>query len=598
MIRPIMSPIRVPPIPLRWFIVIGLLVVMVTVPSSSAVDPLLYTARNESTTVYHQDLMVTGENSRSDATRIIQEWSTSLNLTAQVLHNIKIRDFSLAQSDFQMFNESGQTLRLLVIRLDLEETEVAVFENANEDNVNSLKDLQVQIQEFDDLGTGEETLFAQRNISGLKAIELQGEDLRTSIRKNFDGYVERSGRVISISKRFGLDTSVFEQSVIDFTAIMAEIDTVQEKRSSSIQDMIQEIRSTSDAEGTNETVSAIHLEIHPNHGVYGDTLQMMGTVDAPAGTKVGVIVDGRHIGDNTTRTDGHFSIPYMIEKVEARTHTAYASIDSDISEMSNFTVTSRNTIISLEVHAAEGASKKCIGTGRLVTEDGIPVRGVRVYMDLDSRSSWGYGTTGTDGNYTITSELLSPGTHRLNARFEPEGVPLNRSASKPVTVVVSSHLTWVTSLVYLLGIGVAAVGGVLFLRRRQPTEDPSAPVRVEVARARERGKPPVRTIEEAHRLADEFTVTTEEGVDGYATIAKTYIGLVQELEAKNPHLRLHSLTPRKLAAQFSDLPYGEPLAEIVRIHEKVRYAEHDPTETDFHRVREALIDIVTEGSSH
>jgi len=596
--RPNMSPIRVPPIRLRWFIAIGLLVMMVSVPCSSAVDPLLYTARNESTTIFHQDLLITGDNSQNDATRIIQEWSTSLNLTAQVLHNIRIRDLASAQSDFQVFNESGQILRRLVIHLDLDETEVAVFEKANEENIDSLKELQDQIQEFDDLAGDEDTLFGQKSISGLKAIELQGEDLRTNIRKNFDGYVERSGRVISISNRFGLDTSAFEQSVIDFTAIMAEIDTVQNERSSAIQDMIQEIRGASDADGAKDTISAVHLEILPNQGVYGDTLQMMGTVDAPAGTKVGVVVDGRHIGDNTTSTDGHFSIPYMIEKIEARTHTAYASIDSDISEISNFTVTSRNTIITLAVHSVEGDSKKCIGTGRLVTEDGIPVRGGRVYMDLDSRSSWSYGTTGTDGNFTITSELLSPGTHRLNARFEPEGVPLNGSASKPLTVVVSSQLTWVTSLVYLLGLGIAAVGGVLFLRKRQPTEDPSAPIPVEPARARERDKPPVRTIEEAHRLADEFTVTTEGGVDGYATISKTYIGLVQELEEKNPHLRLRFLTPRKIAAQFSDLPYGDPLVEIVRIHEMVRYAEHDPTETDIQRVREALIDIVTEGRRH
>lgn len=593
-----MTTIPKSPLRLRWFIAIVLLVVMVTLPSSSAVDPLLYSARNESTTVFHQDLLITGDTSRSDASRVIQEWSASLNLSAQILHNIRIRDLDLAESDFQAYNESGQALRLLVIHLDLGETEIAIVKNANQDNIISLKDLQSLVKEFDALADKEGTRFDQRNISSLKAVELQSEDLRTNIRKNYDGYVERSGRIISISKRFGLDTSAFEQSVTDFTAIMTEIDAVHDERSTLIQDLIQRIRDASNAAGADETVSTIHLEILPDHGVYGDTLQMMGTVGAPAGTKVGVIVDGRHIGDNTSDTDGRFSVPYLIEQVEARSHKAYASIDSDISDIKNFTVMSRNTTISLGVHPAEGDSKKGIGTGRLVTQDGVPVRGVRVYIDIDSRSSWNYGTTGKDGGFTITSELLSPGTHILKARFEPEGVPLNGSKSEPVTVVVSSHLNWVISLVYLLGVGIAAVGGVLFLRKRQPPETPSSPVPVGVEQVRAREISPVMTIEEAYQFADRFTVTTEGGVDGCETIAKTYVGLVQELETKNPHLRLRSLTPRKLAAQFSDQPYGGPLAELVRIHELVRYAERDPTETDLHRMREAFIDIITEGGKH
>src|SRR5690606_18141203 len=107
-----------------------------------------------------------------------------------------------------------------------------------------------------------------------------------------------------------------------------------------------------------------------------------------------------------TGSNGRFSVPYVIQKVAAGSHTAYASTGSDISEVSNFTVGSRNTTITLAVEPVEDGSKRCKETGRLMTEDGVPVRGARVYVDVDSRGSWDYGITGDKGEFNITSDLL------------------------------------------------------------------------------------------------------------------------------------------------------------------------------------------------
>ena len=386
------------------------------------------------------------------------------------------------------------------------------------------------------------------------------------------------------------------QSVTDFAAILAEIEAIQDRRSASIPETIREIQCPG---GICEAPSAISLAVKPDHGAYGDTLSMTGTVRAPAGTAVRVFVDGLQSGSTMTDQEARFSYPYRIDQIAAQTHTAYASVDSAISDISNFTVERRNTTISLTAHVVEeNGTVKGIGTGRLVTEDGVPVRSARVSLDVDSRGSWGEGITGDDGVFAITAEQLSPRNHTLKARFDPGGFPLNGSESAPVTVVAPSGLDWFASIVYLFGIGGAAVGAVLFLRTRQGKDAPqSAQHRGNVSPGLVESSP-VPTLEEAYMIADRITITDGGGVNRHESIGQIYRQLVRELEEKNPDLRLRWRTPRNLARMFADQPYGDQLTLLVEIHEKVRYADHESTEDDLEKMREAFISIITEGGGH
>jgi hypothetical protein len=325
---------------------------------------------------------------------------------------------------------------------------------------------------------------------------------------------------------------------------------------------------------------------------------MTGTVQAPAGTAVRVFVDGLQSGSTMTDQEARFSYPYRIGQIAAQTHTAYASVDAAISDTSNFTVDRRNTTITLTAHVVEeNGTVRGIGSGRLVTEDGVPVRSARVSLDVDSRGSWGEAITGDDGVFAITAEQLSPRNHTLKARFDPGGFPLNGSESAPVTVVAPSGLDWFASIVYLFGIGGAAVGAVLFLRTRQGKDAPPA-------HAAEASPPdavestPVPTLEEAYLIADRITITDGGGVNRHESIGQIYRQLVRELEGKNPDLRLRWRTPRDLVRMFADQPYGDQLTLLVEIHEKVRYADHESTEDDLERMREAFISIITEGGGN
>lgn len=580
----------------KWAAVFGLVAIMLILPGSCAMDPLLYSSRDASTTGFHQDLAATGGQSRADAELVLKEWSTNLNLTAPLVHNIRLREFKAAGGDLEQFLFSEQNLKDLVFRLDMTDTDAATFRNDSHANTLSLRGLLDQAKGFYGLQDAEDTFRDQKNLSGLKSVELQGETLRTEIRKNYHDYAGRSDRVTSVSQRFGLDTSAFEASVKEFAAILAEVEAIQDRRSASITETIREIQCPG---GICEAPSAISLDIKPDHGAYGDTLSMTGTVQAPAGTAVRVFVDGRQSGSTMTDQEARFSFPYRIDQVAAETHTAYASVDSAISDVSNFTVDRRNTTISLTAHVVkENGTVKGIGTGRLVTGDGVPVRSARVSLDVDSRSSWGEAITGDDGVFAITAEQLSPKNHTLKARFDPGGFPLNGSESAPVTVVAPSGIDWFASIIYLFGIGGAAVGAVLFLRTRQGKDVPPSAQADEISPPDSVEPSPVPTLEEAYLIADRATIPGGDGVNRYESIGQIYRQLVREMEGNNPDLRLRWRTPRDLARMFADQPYGDQLALLVEIHEKVRYADHEATEEDLERMREAFISIITEGGGH
>ena len=156
------------------------------------------------------------------------------------------------------------------------------------------------------------------------------------------------------------------------------------------------------------------------------------------------------------------------------------------------------------------------------------------------------GDTAENGSYAINATYLEPGRHNLTVYYYPDDLPLNWSASAPVEVVVPSLLDWLAPLLYLLGLGGAGLGAVLYLRRRRAASAPAAgtaggpppePV-VEL--------PPAPTVEEAAGAA----ALLEAGVDGREAVTRLYRRLVRELDLRHPGEALLSLTPRELGARF------------------------------------------------
>jgi hypothetical protein len=116
---PVMHSIPRSPSRRRWLVPFALVAVMLILPSSCAVNPLLYSARDGSTTGFHQDLAATGGSSRADASLVLEEWATSLNLTGSLVHNIKLRDNRSAERDLQQYSSVERKIKEIVSRLDM-----------------------------------------------------------------------------------------------------------------------------------------------------------------------------------------------------------------------------------------------------------------------------------------------------------------------------------------------------------------------------------------------------------------------------------------------------------------------------------------------
>ena len=581
-----------PPIRREWAVVLAVGLVALVLLLAFAGQPLLYAAKTDAVTPSHEDIRATGALTRTDGALVLPEWATSLNLTAPVTLDIRLGDLDAAAADLEAYLRSGRSLNGLVWRLDMTDTDVAEFQRNNTANMAALTRLLNQSEEFGRLGALEVQYRDAKDAAMLRSVQLQGEELRKAVRQNFEAYAARQAGIVDLSQEYGLDTAAYEQSVLDFEAIVKALEGRQDERAASVPEAIKQIQRTAQSAGS---LPPITFEVVPDTGGYGDVLSMQGTVRAPAGTEVTLFADGRPLAGVVTGEDGRFAVPYRIERVDAGRHAAYASAGAAISSEAAFTVEERNTTIDLAVGElfAEGGSWAAPCAGNLTTEDGVPVRDAYVEIYFDEWE-WDGGDTVENGSYAFNATYLETGRHNLTARYYPDDLPLNWSESAPVEVVVPSLMDWLAPVLYLLGFGGAAVGAVLYLRRRRTAPAP-APVRVTSPPPEPVVElPPAPTVEEAASAA----ALLEAGVDGREAVTRLYRRLVRELDARHPGALLLSLTPRELAARFAAGPAGDELGALVRVHERVRYAGLEPTEEDIRLVREAFVHVISDGGSH
>ena len=311
--------------------------------SSSRASPCSTPRRPAAVTPNHEDVRATGAQSRADGALVLPEWASSLNLTGPVTLDIRLGDLDAASADLEAYLRSGRSLNGLVFRLDMTDTDVDAFRQNNTANMASLERLLNQSEEFGRLGALELQYRDSKDAAMLKSVQLQGEELRKAVGQNYQSYAARQAGIVNLSQQYGLDTSAYEQSVLDFAAIAAAIGAVQDDRAASVPEAIREIQQGA------ANLPPITFEVVPDTGGYGDVLSLQGTVRAPAGTAVTLFADGRPLAGVVSGADGRFAFPYRVERIDTGSHAAYASAGAAISDERNFTVDERNTTIDLVV---------------------------------------------------------------------------------------------------------------------------------------------------------------------------------------------------------------------------------------------------------
>ena len=647
------------------FAAFAAIVLLLTLIQACTADGLLYSAESAAKTTYHEDISVTGGLTREDGALVLPEWQKSLNETGSILQDVRLGDLERAGAVLNSYLQSERSLHSLVSRLDLDDADVGQFDDLNRLNMDSLEQLLNQCREFEELQDLEQQYREAGNTTMLISVQLRMDALRKEIRTNYEGYAGRQDQVVKISQRYGLNTTLYEQSVLAFAEILGEIDRGEDEQAQSIFDIFREINQGAHESGTPPPISFVILpdglnwmsenpseyivtfKISPDRGVYGDVIIISGIVRKTSGTpnielseavyllqfdkkayisernsvidtsatsvfsetqettqnlSVGIRVTGfvrdKPFASVDTENEGRFEIKYRIERGAAGVQRIYTW--TGLSGDQTFTVIRRNTTTSLATKLKKNNDTlvaEC--TGNVTTEDGVPVRDLPVEVSVDGWDWWS-GQTGEDGNYSISIEGLTPGRHTLTAWSDTEEFPLAESESAPVEVWVPSVFVPVevngdTSLlsivVYLLGIGGAVIGAAFYIRRRRRPEEEEDVTGFGASIGLAGDLPRALTTEEAVAAAN--ALIAEVG-DSRELVTRLYPWLVLQLDARNPHLGLLSRTPREIATLFAGQVAGDPLAALVGIHERVRYAGQRPTDDDIHTLREAIVVVLTE----
>lgn len=562
---------------------LGVAVLALVLAALFAPQPLLFAGKTADRTSYHDDISVIGKQTRLDGGLVLPEWAQSLNLTGTLALDIRLKDFDGASLDLAGYLRSVNDLNGLVVRLDLSKTDVAAFQQDNRANARALEQLLNQTEEFDRLKGLELQYRDEKNPTMLRSVELRGNELSRLVRENYEGYAARQSRVVATSQKFGLNTTGYEGSVLDFAAILAMIEAEQGIRAKEVPQAIEAIQGGA-------TTPALTFEVVPDRGAYRDVLAMRGT--APSGAEVTVFADGRPLAGVVADHAGAFSYAYTLERITAGLHRAYAAAGSGLSPETPFTVTRQNTTLLLAASLEEtNGTRTAVCTGNLTAASGRPVRDAPVTLLLDGKRV-GSGQTDDAGAFRAVAPNLTGGEHVLRARFDPVGFPLNGSESAPITLEVPTLAWLVVAVVYAGGIALGLAGTVIYLRRRRtvratPARLPRAPPMPDLQ------LPPVLTRIEAEAVVEELAGP----VDGREAITRLYRQLVRQLDLQEPKKALRSRTPRELAAHTSGRSWSAAFRELVGIHERVRHEGHSPTEEDIRRTREICIMIMAgEGS--
>jgi len=324
-----------PRIRCAWLVSLVLVVFVFLFTVFFALHPILYSAKIASTSSSHEDLTVTGNQTQTDGALVLPEWATSLNLTRSLVLDIKLGDFDSANRSLQHYISSGQKISNLVIKLNLRETDIGTFERDNQANIQVLQQLLNQTLEFDQLRSLQIRYLDSGDTAMLRSVQLQGEALRGKVKEDYLEYASWEGRVVNVSQKYGQNTSAYEQSVLDFAAIVAALEAVQDERATSVPVAIRAIQDRQQQAGG---LPAITFQVVPDSVVYGDLLSMAGTVSGPAGTNVTIFSDGKPLASVVTGDGGAFTLKQEVGEIEVGKHTAYASSGVALSAERSFTI--------------------------------------------------------------------------------------------------------------------------------------------------------------------------------------------------------------------------------------------------------------------
>jgi hypothetical protein len=587
-------------------LIVGILLELALTLSS----PLLYTIQMGSfPSPFHDNaeaLKLESLNSTTDIDPLLQDF---IDTTGPISLNIRIHDIDEARRDMELFQKNHGSLKNLIVKLDMNESEIQELEKntaLQKEILDSLLNTSINLDSLQEL---EIQYHEQNNQDMLSTVRLRGNELRKKVRGLDVKYRNATEQIAAVSTKLGLDPTKNLESENDVDQIVKEI---QEPKSATLIPVDTILIPGEDR---------VSLFIHPDTGRYRDIIEYMGisltlngnTTLRSEGQPITLYIDDQVAAAFKTDSFGYYNVKIPIERIEAGPHFVYARSQTSRSVNRTLTVIPVDSTTNLTVTRPDSNSTvNC--TGFVMANR--PVRSASVQIRWDETHVL---VTKTNGNGSFMQEIrLPPGRHTIIAAFSGDGYPINASESEPRVVDIAligglepPDNTQLLPLIPIIGITLLFLGAAAFYlqrmtKRRKPRpatpghtdtdEDmelrltgsiPEAPGMDPENPAAGLGKPDDQSL-----IAYYTRLLKEQGLN--AASRKMYELLAARIARDLSIKRHRTLTAREMSRTCRGKPYCGPFSSFISAYERIRYGgqatvkDQDVFETAMHSTDEQL----------
>lgn len=565
----------------RYAILAVLIIAILLAFTLTTSNPLIYSLEKDTfPSPFHENRQVLKQQSQNSTTDIIPEIQDFIDFSGPVSLNIRIHDIEQARRDLERFGKNHGSIKNLIVRLDMNESEIQNIEQNTAVQKEILESLLNTSASLDSLQLMEIQYNSQDNQDMLSTVRLRGDELRKKVRGLKERYSNATENIVAASTKLGLNATKNKESQSHVEQIVQEIE--QPKTTSFLP------VDTSLTPGEDR----VSLFLKPESGKYLDIIEYMGisltlrgnTTLRAENKPIILYIDDQPVSTTATDIFGYYNVKLPIERIDAGIHTLYARSPTSRSVNRTLTVIPVDSVTNLTVSKPDqNGNVNCSGT----VMANRPVRSATIQIIWDKTHVI---VTKTDAYGQFFRQIQLPaGRHTVIAGFSGDGYPVNASESEPRIVDVSlipgiepdyglAGIIISLIVIILLFLGVA----LYYLRRmtRKKNPGPGTPRHDEAELPDtdnnfslyepENKKPDSDTRDPAETLVEYYTrLLNEQGLSSASR--KVYEQLTVRI-ARDFHIkRYKTLTAREMSRNCRGKQYCGTFARFISVYERIRY---------------------------
>lgn len=564
-----------------FLLVIAILVALaLTIPS-----PLLYTLEEDSfPSPFHKNTDVLKQLATNSTDDIVPEIQEFVDFTGPLSLSIRVHDVEQARRDFERFQNSHGSLKNLIVKLDMNESEIQELERNTALQKEILDTLLNTTISLDELQVMEIQYHSENNQDMLTTIRLRGEELRKKVRGMSARYQNATERVADSGRKLGINMTKNQESQVVVDQIIGQIENPQAETLLRVD--------TSLVPGDDR----ISLFLRPDTGKYREVIEYMGislslqgnVTRREGGKQIILYMDDVPFSTVATDSFGYYNTKIPIERVTSGTHTIYSRSPTSRSVNRTLTVEQVQSATNLSVsHTNRSTTINCSGA----VMANYPVRSASVELVWDETHVL---VTKTDSRGWFMKEIdLPPGRHTILARFNGAGYPIDPSVSAPQVIEISLiprtgdelELWDVLLVIFAIAILAGFVKATLYYIQRMTRKIEARTKTGEVSGTTSTSG----SLEDSAADLPAQSADTSELMDpDNETIVSYYTRLLQEKGlkaaswrvyqqlaarvARDQEIRRHrTLTAREISRGCKGKPYCRPFARFIAVYERIRY---------------------------